>query len=244
MNIKLDLLVQPSKFYQKGSTDNYDSFDENQKTELKNYLNSDEFIETLKLYLNPGNIYHSDMILDKIVQQEIDKSLYLQVYVQTQNGDNYTANKIKNILESNFNHYYRSSQINYGNNHMMLMVDGITIDNEEYWNSHGTDVVNFKFDHKDCTCLYYSYIYESKLKHDLLHSECYTQSDLNKVVADVMGFMDAHGAFRGRYFCVTDKNHTLLYESKSDDGFFGNMIGSVTSTFKKTISWVAGVFGK
>jgi hypothetical protein len=227
------------------------------------------------------------MIIDNIIQKELDGSLYLEIFIKTDNVDNYTANKIKDILESNFNHYNRSGQIVYGqtyyhtysddnniqNNNNLLFIDkctygelydydseesddvekkdqyknifvfstfnksdvndninvhkrtnflfliikNITIDNEEYWNTHGTQIVNFK---KNCTnhqCVYYSYIYGTNLKYDLLSYDCHTESNLNSVIADINGFMNYHGIFRGKYFYITDKNHNVLYESSNEN---------------------------
>lgn len=294
MEFMLNILIQPSKFYQRMQTDNYHNFNENEKNELKSFLNSDTFKNRLKTYLNANDIYHSEMKIESINQKEINASLYLDVDVKTDNIDNYTAKKIDKILDDSFMYYYRSESINYGKtifysydenygdgvlvdkckknelydydsedsedetekdeykkiyvypvvearidlhssdkvypnminnsiteryvlnnkNSMFMIIEKINFKDEEYWNTKGTDVTNFERNCADHDCVYYSYVYDSKSKNNLLYSECHQEKNLDDVIIDVRGFINAHGIYRSnaRYWYITDKRHNVLYE--------------------------------
>lgn len=119
MNIKISSKIFPTRFYQDCHHDSYQDFNEEEKIDLKSFLESHKFKKVLETYLKGSCTFHGsidikNILISKNINSNNALPFLMNVDLYTNNIDNYTAKKVKNIIIDNFEHYYRSDLIPYG----------------------------------------------------------------------------------------------------------------------------------
>ena len=127
MHVTIKSKISASKFYHDAWKDYYHEFNDKEKTELKYYILSEDFRDEMMIYLKASCTYHGSVKIQDIsyVESDNDNELSIVLNFFTDNVDNYTANKIINILYENFLHYYRSSSIYYGEDYYYSVDDNV-----------------------------------------------------------------------------------------------------------------------